>query len=255
MVPIDHILAFLEDTFRVSTYPDVSYNGLQCEGRRNIRHIATGVDAATPFLKAAVGMKADLAIVHHGLFWKGEEWRKLDRFNMEKVDIMLKGKLNLYGLHLPLDSHPEYGNNVRLAAQLGALPQETFYPFLGEPTGLIADLERPLSPKEMTLLLEKAIGPVLHHLDFGPARIRRIGIVSGGGWRSIQDPVVLRRHVDAVITGEVIHQAVASARELSVHVFAVGHYATETFGVKSLGEALAKKFDLKHTFLDFPTGL
>lgn len=253
MIGIENLLTFLEDTFQVSSYADVSYNGLQFEGKKRIQKIVTGVDATTPFLNAAVEKKADFAVVHHGLFWKGDEWRKIDRFSSEKVAIMIKGNLNLYALHLPLDSHREFGNNVRIATVLDAMPQETFYPFQKLDTGLIANFGKGITLLELKRRMTKQIGPILHHLDFGPKRIKTVGIVSGGGWRSIQDP--LARKVDAIITGEIIHQAYASCQELGVHMFSLGHYASEIFGVKALGEALSQKFGLEHTFLDFPTGL
>lgn len=255
MIAIETLLSFLEDTFQVSTYQDISYNGLQFEGNSKVKTIVTGVDATIPFFRRAVDMKADLAIVHHGLFWKGAEWRKIDRFATEKVNLLSKGRLNLYALHLPLDAHPELGNNVRIAMGVGAVPEGGFGDYLGKKIGLVAHFEKPLPPALFKKIVEKSIGPLAQHLDFGPSRIRRIGIVSGGGWSSYADPLVAAGKIDAILTGEVVHQAVAPCRELGIHLFAAGHYATETFGVKALGERLAEKFGVRHTFIDLPTGL
>ncbi len=255
MIALENLLAFLEDTFHVSTCTDNSYNGLQFEGRGKIKNLVTGVDASTVFLKRAISSKADIAIVHHGLFWKGQEWKRIDQFSREKVALLTRGKLNLYALHLPLDSHPELGNNIRIAMAIGARPDEGFYEYQGQKIGMIAHLEKALTPEVFRKKIETSIGPVLKHLNFGPATIKKIGIVSGGGWGSITDPVVASGKVDAILTGEVLHQAVDSCRDRGVHMFSAGHYATEVFGVKALGELIASKFGIRHTFLDFPTGL
>lgn len=249
------VLQFLEETFKVSLSSDVSYNGLQFEGSEIVTKIATGVDATAEFVGAAVSAEADFALVHHGLFWKGGEWKRIDRFARRLVEIMGSGNLNLYGLHLPLDMHPLYGNNPILARLLGAETIEPFGDFMGQKVGVMARLARPSTVAAFVKRIEKAVGPVARHLAFGPEKISTIGIVSGGGWSSISDAAVAEGRVDAIVTGEVIHQAVPPCRERGVHLFAAGHYATETFGAKAIGEALAKKFDLEHVFIDLPTGL
>lgn len=255
MTTLKTVLGFLEDTFRVSLCNDVSYNGLQFEGRSQMKSIVTGVDASTAFLRKAVSLRADLAIVHHGLFWKGQEWKKIDRFARERVSLMDKGNLSLYALHLPLDSHPEFGNNALLARAIGAKATGTFAEFLGQKIGIVARFDKPVSPAQFKRILVKQVGPVAHHLDFGSASIQTIGIVSGGGWSSLADPLISSGALDALLTGEVIHQAVSQCQDCRVHLFAAGHYATETFGVKAIGKLLAEKFGVSHRFLDLPTNL
>jgi dinuclear metal center YbgI/SA1388 family protein len=255
MIPRDTLLAFLEETFLVSRCQDVSYNGLQFEGTPTIKKIVTGVDATVPFFHRALTEKADFALVHHGLFWKGGEWKKIDRLAQEKVLLLARGSLNLYGLHLPLDAHSELGNNAQLARALQATPCEPFSDFLGQKIGLVTEFATALSPDALSKRIQKAIGPVVCHLPFGGKKVKRLGIVSGGGWNSVTDPLVFQGRLDAILTGEIIHQAVAPCRDLGIHMFAAGHYATETFGVKALGEAISKKFGIPHRFLDFPTGL
>ncbi|HEY9072085.1 MAG TPA: Nif3-like dinuclear metal center hexameric protein [Candidatus Ozemobacteraceae bacterium] len=251
----EEILAHLEEVFRVSLTGDVSYNGLQFEGSEIVTKIATGVDATADFIGAAVSAGADFALVHHGIFWKGGEWKRIDRFARRLVGLMEGGNLNLYGLHLPLDMHPEFGNNPLLARLLDAEVVEPFGDFMGQKVGVLARLSRPLTPAALRKRLEKAVGPVAHHLAFGSEKIETLGIVSGGGWSSVSDAAVAAGRVDAIVTGEVIHQAVPPCRERGVHLFAAGHYATETFGVRATGEALARKFGLEHVFIDLPTGL
>jgi len=249
------VLQYLEELFKVSMTSDVSYNGLQFEGSEIVTKIATGVDASSEFVGAAVSAEADFALVHHGIFWKGGEWKKVDRFARRLVEIMDSGNLNLYGLHLPLDMHPEFGNNPILARLLGAVVAEPFGDFLNQKVGVLARLSRPATVAAFKKRIESAIGPISHHLAFGPDKISTIGVVSGGGWSSVSDAAVAEGRVDAIVTGEVIHQAVPVCRDRGVHLFAAGHYATETFGAKAIGEALAKKFDLEHVFIDLPTGL
>ncbi|MBF0503236.1 MAG: Nif3-like dinuclear metal center hexameric protein, partial [Candidatus Riflebacteria bacterium] len=119
----------------------------------------------------------------------------------------------------------------------------------------IAKFPKPITPKALAARIEKCVGPVMCHLSFGPERISRIGIISGGGWSGVTDPAVEAGHVDALLTGEVIHKAHALARDRNIHVFGAGHYATETFGVQAIGDLLEKKFGVNHTFIDLPTGL
>lgn len=249
------LLLFLEETFKVSMTADVSYNGLQFEGSEFVTKIATGVDATAEFVGAAVSAEADFALVHHGLFWKGGEWKRVDRFARRLVEIMSSGNLNLYGLHLPLDMHPEFGNNPILARLFGAEAVEPFGDFMNQKVGVLARFSKPLTPEALKKRIEKAVGPVVHHLAFGAEKISTIGIVSGGGWSSVSDAAVADGKIDAIVTGEVIHQAVSPCCDRGIHLFAAGHYATETFGARAIGEALAKKFGLEHVFIDLPTGL
>lgn len=255
MVSRQELVSYLDALFNVPTFPDVSYNGLQFEGAVEVEVIATGVDATTPFFQAARQAGAQFAIVHHGLFWKGKEWRRLDRFARQTVRELEQGDLSLYALHLPLDGHPELGNNARLAQALGLKVTGPFGEFMGQKIGWVGRAARPLTVEAFRRRCETAIGPVLHHLAFGPDRFTQVGIVSGGGWDAVTDQLVYDGQVQAVVTGEAIHQAVALCRDRGVHLFACGHYATETFGVIALGEHLARTFRVKHRFIDLPTGL
>lgn len=252
---LSSILSFLDELLTPGLIPDVSHNGLQFPGKKNIRRVVTGVDASTAFLKAAQAADADLAIVHHGLFWKGGEWRRIDRFGKEQMRILLESDMNLFAQHLPLDMHPIYGNNALIAKALEAKVERPFADFQGNKVGLIASFAKPLSLTALLGKVTRAIGPLSCHLGFGPEKIERIGIISGGGWSGITDPAVNAGHIQAIVTGEVIHQAFASAQDRECHMIAAGHYATEVFGVKAIGELLAQKFGVEHRFLNLPTGL
>ncbi len=253
MVKRKDLIKYLDELFAQVNFPDYSYNGLQFEGKTEINKIVTGVDATVEFFQKAKKAGADMALVHHGLFWKGAEWTRLDRINQRIFKALLDGELNLFALHLPLDAHPELGNNAQIAA---ALQAEVVAPFGGRnPIGVQARLKRSLKVDEFKKMIEKQIGPVVTHLDFGKKQIKNIAVVSGGGWSYVTDQLVYDGEIDLILTGEIIHQAVAACRDREIHMISAGHYATEVFGIKALGEHLAAKFKLKHQFIDLPTGL
>jgi dinuclear metal center YbgI/SA1388 family protein len=250
----DEIVRYIDELFAEVNFPDYSYNGLQFEGKEEVKKIISGVDATVEFFDKAIKSKGDFALVHHGLFWKGAEWTRLDRINQKIFKTLLNGKLNLFALHLPLDAHPTYGNNALLAKALDA---KVAAPFGGSrnPVGVLAKFARPVKIEALKKKIEKEIGPIITHLDFGKSTVKSIGIVSGGGWSSVTDPMVYNGEVDLILTGEIIHQGVAACRDRQIHMISAGHYATEIFGVKALGQHLAKKFKLDFEFIDLPTGL
>ncbi len=249
------LLAFLEETFKTSMTPDVSYNGLQFEGSSVITRVVTGVDAGNEFFRQAARRKADFAIVHHGLFWKGGEWKRITRFEKEKMELLLKGNFNLYALHLPLDSHLELGNNAVMAQLLGLEDREPFSEYQGQKIGIKGRFPRPISRTQLQTRIRQVVGPLTGKVEFGATTIRTLGIVSGGGWGSVTDPDIASGKLDALLTGELIHQAYGPAQERRTNVYAAGHYATERFGVMALGDRLAAEFGIKHEFIDLPTGL
>lgn len=254
MTSRNEIVKYIDELFAEVNFPDYSYNGLQFEGKEKVKKIIAGVDGTVEFFDEAIKRKGDLALVHHGIFWKGAEWKKLDRINQKIFKTLSNGNLNLFALHLPLDAHKVYGNNVLIAKALGA---KVSGPFGGSrnPVGVLAHFAKPIKVDEIKKKIQKEIGPIGTHLDFGKKSIKSIGIVSGGGWSSVTDPLVYEGDVDLILTGEVIHQGVAACRDHQVHMISAGHYATEVFGVKALAQHLAKKFKLEYEFVDLPTGL
>lgn len=253
MVKRKDILDYLEEVFSEIKINDYSYNGLQFEGAETINKIASGVDANNEFFLKAAQAGAQFAMVHHGIFWKGGEWVKIDRYIRNTFDILHQANLNLYASHLPLDLHPIFGNNVLLAKELDAKVQS---PFGGKaPVGVMASFSKPLAIGKFLKIVENKIGNVITHLDFGKKTIKNVGIVSGGGWSSIADPLVYSGEIDLILTGEIIHQAVSACKERNIHMVSAGHYNTEVFGVRSLASHVAAKFKLEHVFIDLPTGL
>lgn len=255
MVNRAELVQYINEVFAEQTFQDYSYNGLQFEGRERVSKIAVGVDATVEFFKKAVAAGADFALVHHGLFWKGAEWTKLDRINQRIAKTLLDSGLNLFAMHLPLDAHPEFGNNAVIARLLDAGVIAPFGGSRASAVGCLAKFARPVAIEQLKKKIEKVIGPIVTHLDFGPKKVSTVGIVSGGGWSSYSDPMVYDGKVDVILTGEVIHQAVASCRDRDIHMISAGHYATEVFGVKALGQHIADRFNLKYEFIDLPTGL
>lgn len=229
---------------------DGAVNGLQVENDGAVTRIAAAVDASLATIRLAIAARADLLLVHHGLFWNVRQpWTGA---NYQVLRLLLENNLALYSSHLPLDAHPRLGNNARLCA---ALSLKNLRPFFFEKDQSLGFQSKTNIPRlELEARLQRAIGgakPLL--LPGGPPICRRIGVVTGGAGSELKRAA--KEGVDTFITGEGPHWTYALAEELGVNVLYGGHYATETFGVKALAAALSKTFGLPWTFLDHPTGL
>ncbi|MDU4940283.1 MAG: type 2 GTP cyclohydrolase I [Mixta calida] len=226
-----------------AAFSDYTPNGLQVEGREHVKKIVTGVTACQALLDEAVRLQADAVMVHHGYFWKNEA-PAIKGMKRRRLRTLLANDINLYGWHLPLDAHPELGNNAQLAQALGIHVQGDIQPLV--PWG---ELQEPLSGEALAARIGEALGrQPLHCGDNAPAQIRRIAWCSGGGQGFIDSAAAFG--VDAFITGEVSEQTIHSARENGLHFFAAGHHATERGGIRALGEWLAAQHQLDVTFID-----
>ncbi len=224
-------------------------NGLQVENSGVVTRVAATVDASLATVKLAIRAKADLLIVHHGLFWSpAQPWTGK---KYELIQLLIESDLAVYSSHLPLDAHPRLGNNARLGAALGLKHLRPFFTSHGQKIGFQAAAALPRS--ELASRLARATGAKPLVIPGGPEVCRRIGVVTGGAGGDLS--VAAAEGVDTFITGEGPHWTYALAEELGVNVFYGGHYATETFGVKALAAHLSKKFRVPWTFLDHPTGL
>ncbi|MEI7374630.1 type 2 GTP cyclohydrolase I [Dickeya chrysanthemi] len=227
----------------VAAFQDYGPNGLQVEGRSEVRRIVTGVTACQALLDAAVAQQADAVLVHHGYFWRNEP-AVVRGMKRRRLKTLLVNDLNLYGYHLPLDAHPEVGNNARLAAMLDIRVQgeiESLLPY--------GELAQPCSGDDLRRKLEAVLErPVLHCGDNAPAQIRRVAWCTGGGQSFIDQAADFG--VDAFITGEVSEKTIHTAREMGVHFYAAGHHATERAGIRALGEWLASQHGFEVTFID-----
>jgi dinuclear metal center YbgI/SA1388 family protein len=240
---LDHYTQTLLD---VPRFRDACPNGLQVEGRAEVRRIVTGVSASLALLEGAVAADADAVLVHHGYFWKNEPL-PIVGVKKQRIRLLLANDINLFAFHLPLDAHPELGNNAELARRLHWVVES----WVGE-QGLIA-LGRPLQSTTLGALASE-IAAVLRRepLVVGePERpVARIAWCSGGaqGWFE----TAAAFGIDAYVTGEISEHNVHFARESGIGFIAAGHHATERYGIQALGAHLASKFGLEHRFIDIP---
>lgn len=226
-----------------AAFSDYAPNGLQVEGRDEVKKIVTGVTACQALLDEAVRLQADAVLVHHGYFWKSEA-PVIKGMKRRRLRTLLANDINLYGWHLPLDAHPQLGNNAQLAQALGINVQGEVQPLV--PWGELAES---LTGEQLAARINAALGrQPLHCGDNAPQQIRRIAWCSGGGQGFIDSAAAFG--VDAFITGEVSEQTIHSARENGLHFFAAGHHATERGGIRALGEWLAAHHQLDITFID-----
>ena len=229
-------------------FEDYGPNGLQVPGPEEIDTVATGVSAHAELFELAASERAGLLLVHHGLFW-GSGPGPIDAVLKRRLKILFDANIALAAYHLPLDAHPEFGNNALLARALGAESAVPFARHHGEPIGVVATLAGDGLPSGELFGRVRAITsrePLV--FDSGPAVVRRLAIVSGAGADYLDEAKAAR--ADALLTGEAAERTMAQARELGLHLIAAGHYATETFGVRRLGEHLAARFELRHVFID-----
>jgi dinuclear metal center YbgI/SA1388 family protein len=240
----DDILQHARELLDLDAYHDYGPMGLQVVGADEVSKIAAGVSSSRELFQRATDVGAELLIVHHGLFWENDP-RVVDRAMRGRLEALFAGDVNLAAYHLALDAHPEIGNNALLAGLLGIgeLERVTEWGFGGR-------RESPATLDELARRLEAATARPPQVFDGGPERIERVAVITGGAARLFPQIAVLG--YDAFVTGEPAEPTLHAAKELETHFLAGGHYATETFGIKALAEALAERFDLEFEFLDLP---
>lgn len=244
-------VSYLDDLLRtheVGDFPQ-AMNGLQVENSGGLTRIGAAVDATEAVIREAAQAGVDFLIVHHGLFWSGAQ--RVTGATYRKMRLLMEADMAVYSAHLPLDVHPEIGNNALLAAALGLENGVPFFATAGQNVGLKFEAE--VSREVLRDHLARAVGGPVHLAPGGPVLARRIGIVTGGAGGDIAKAA--EAGVDTFITGEGPHWSYTAAEELGVNLFYSGHYATETFGVKAAAELLAGKLALAWQFIDHPTGL
>ena len=241
--PLNDLIGHLDALLNPSAFDDYGPNGLQVPGNDQIRTVVTGVSASVELFERAAEHEADLVLVHHGLFWGAIG--PIDAQLKRRLALLFDTNTALAAYHLPLDAHLEVGNNALLAQAIGATDLE---PFVG--IGVRARLPA-ISPEDLRARVREATGG-REPLAFlaGPDPVTTIGIVSGGAAKHLDDAITAG--LDAFVTGEPREPAMNDAREAGIHFLAAGHYATETFGVRALGERLAAEFGVRHVFADVP---
>jgi dinuclear metal center YbgI/SA1388 family protein len=248
----EHLVDILNNHLTPDSISDTSWNGLQLAGSEEVSKIGLAVDSGQEIFLEAQARQIDFLITHHGLFWKHTN-PSLVAWQMARIQSLLTSNTSLYCSHLPLDSHPENGNNVQLIKLLGASPTQAFSDHQGTLIGWLGEFSQTTSLTDITRHLNQELDTNCHVLNHGPHNIKRIAVLSGGGsYQGFYD--ALNHQADLYLTGDTAELYQVS-KDAKINIIFAGHYATETLGLKSLGDYLHKKTDLEVDFIDQPTGL
>ncbi|MGB4247384.1 MAG: Nif3-like dinuclear metal center hexameric protein [Pseudohongiellaceae bacterium] len=246
-VTLDEILKELKTLLRPEQFNDYCPNGLQVEGRRSINRIVSGVTACQALIDRAIAAEADLLLVHHGYFWRGED-AAVTGIKKTRIQSLLEHDISLLAYHLPLDAHAELGNNAQLGKLLGFTTTGDIGKQNNHSIGLTGSLEESISGAALAVLIETRLGRAPMHIAGSDREIRTVAWCTGGAQNYIE--LAVKAGVDAYITGEVSEQTVHIARETGIHFYAAGHHATERYGVQAVAAHLVTKFGLEHQFID-----
>jgi len=247
MATLREIVDYTDTLLAAATFSDYCPNGLQVEGRTEVRKLVSGVTASLELIEAAVEQRADALLVHHGYFWKGEDAR-ITGMKRRRLQRLLDADISLLAYHLPLDAHPELGNNAQLARVLGFKGEGSFGSAGGMALGQHGILPVPLSGDALAEHIRIRLGRAPQHIPGAAPAIQRVGWCTGAAQSYIEAAVA--EGLDAFISGEISEQTVHVVRECGIHYFAAGHHATERFGASAVGDHLARHFDLEHRFID-----
>ncbi|MFT4190744.1 MAG: Nif3-like dinuclear metal center hexameric protein [Comamonas sp.] len=240
----EQLLAAFDDALQPARFKDYGPNGLQVEGRARVGKLVSGVTASLALIEAAVAAQADAIVVHHGLFWRGQDGR-VTGWMRKRLGLLLAHDINLYAYHLPLDAHPVLGNNAQLGQRLGVAAAAHF----GEQDlGSVGDLPQPLAPQALAHHLQAVLGRAVTLVDPGLAEVRRIAWCTGGAQGFFE--AAIAAGAQAYVTGEISEPQAHYAREMGVAYIAAGHHATERYGAQALGAHAAAQLGLAHQFID-----
>ncbi len=253
MVSLGVLIDALDALLEPGSWSDVAPNGVQVPASEEIRTVVTGVSATSELLERAADRGADLVLVHHGLFWRGQA-QAIDRPLARKLGLLLGRGMTLAAYHLPLDAHPEHGNNALLARALGAVEVVPAFPVLGPAIGVVATLPgdgipRAELPARVAAATAPRSGPMVTFLT-GPDPVRRLGIVSGAAHDEL--PAAAALGCDAFLTGEAAERTLGMASDHGISFVGAGHHDTERLGIQALGDLLAARFGVAHAFVDVP---
>lgn len=251
-IDLQKLDSWLKALLKPELYKDYCPNGLIVESGRRISKVVTGVSLSLELVNAAIDQKADGLIVHHPHgFWSNQPRLPIGTLG-KKVRLLQQHGISLWGFHLPLDGHPEVGNNVGIARSIGAEPYGTFMREGQADIGLLCKFHKPLEPKELRDRISQVFGSTgIHHtLMFGPLETETIAICSGGGAGGIEEAI--QKGVHAYLTGELKEQSPILAKEEGIHLISCGHHATEVFGPRLLAERITKDLGIPTEFVDIP---
>ncbi|HVT57431.1 MAG TPA: Nif3-like dinuclear metal center hexameric protein [Thermoanaerobaculia bacterium] len=243
------LVAYLDAFLDAQHGRDYGPNGLQVEGREQVRKLAIGVSACAELFSRARTGGADAVLVHHGLFWEGMP-RTLTGLQYRRVAELVRAEMSLLAYHLPLDRHPEVGNNAVAARAFGLTAIEPFGIHDGLPLGCKGRFAEPVAAGELADRCREVFGQEPLAFLEGPERVATLGLISGGAQRDFYGAIA--EGLDAYVTGEASEWVMNVAREARVHYLAAGHYATERLGVRALGDHLERRFGIAIDFIDVP---
>lgn len=237
----------LASTLDINRFRDYCPNGLQVEGGEQVQYVVSGVTASLELIEAALEKGADTLLVHHGYFWKGEDPRVVG-YRQKRLKLLLANNINLFAYHLPLDAHPQFGNNAQLGHQLGLKPEGSFG---DQDLGWLGVTPPEINTvRDLAALVERSLGRpplVIGNLD---QTVGRVGWCTGAAQNALADAITAG--VDVYLSGEISEQTVHLARESAVAYLACGHHATERYGVQALGQHIENQFGIRHEFVDVP---
>lgn len=252
MVLQSDLVAYLDDYLAIDAFSDGIWNGLQVEGKPEICKVVFAVDAGLETFQKAAEAHGDMLIVHHGHFLKSLP-PTMTAWSKKRLSFLLDHTLSLYAAHLPLDAHPEVGNNAQLFDLIGCSRTKPFAFFGSKNISWIGELQQPRGVDELAQELNNTLSTHCKILPFGPKTIKRVAICSGGGGYKLVSQAV-EAGVDLFITGDTV-EVYHLAKDAGIHVIFAGHYATETVGIKALQKHLAAYYDIETLFIDVPTRL
>jgi dinuclear metal center YbgI/SA1388 family protein len=249
MAVTKEIVDYLDDRLRIREFEDVSMNGLQVQGAPLVNRVAVATDAAMATYRRAAQQECEMLVTHHGLIWGGLKY--VTGRNYAHLKFLMDHDINLYAAHLPLDAHPELGNNAILSKQVGLLGMEPFGSYHGAMLGYRGNLPSPLTPDDLAGIWKEHLGCDPTILSFGKKKIESVGIVSGRGGALTE---AIERGVDCLVTGEGSHENHHEALEAGINIIFLGHYYSEIVGVRAVGLEIEEKFGVEAVFIDEPTG-
>ena len=247
MAKLQDIIQWCDQTLKSTEFKDYAPNGLQIEGKTEVRKILAAVTASQDAIDAAIRENADLLLVHHGYFWKGEAY-PITGMRGKRIKSLIQHDISLLAYHLPLDSHPSLGNNAAIADLLELERIEALDPSERHPIGNIGYLNQPMPVEEFKTFVSEKLKFDVTHLPADKNMIEKVGFCTGGA----QDFIVkaAEQGCDAYISGEVSERTFYEAKELGIHYFACGHHATERYGVQRLGQAISEQFDIEYVYFE-----
>ena len=247
MAKLQDIIQWCDQTLKSTEFKDYAPNGLQIEGKTEVRKILAAVTASQDAIDAAIRENADLLLVHHGYFWKGEAY-PITGMRGKRIKSLIQHDISLLAYHLPLDSHPSLGNNAAIADLLKLERIEALDPSERHPIGNIGYLNQPMPVEEFKTFVSEKLKFDVTHLPADKNMIEKVGFCTGGA----QDFIVkaAEQGCDAYISGEVSERTFYEAKELGIHYFACGHHATERYGVQRLGQAISEQFDIEYVYFE-----